>query len=240
MDPFSPIAAIQSTLSVVEGLLGQALTSIFSAITSSTFIQIIAMIVILGKCIFLGINFFIQSIMWFFSKFIPWLFGPWPKQVFSKPKASDVSVRAGFIPWMIRYIICMAYSIASFSKCFLWYALDTAGWIAYLPFRFVFWLCDYMLNVGLLKVEKDMWYFLAEVDYFLHGPANNYFLDTNYVPGPQTTTDPNSLNLGMHIIHFPDSVMEQCYAFRPFKLANLASFPMKAFQQFLSCAMNPF
>jgi adenine-specific DNA-methyltransferase len=38
-------------------------------------------------------------------------------------------------------------------------------------------MIDFMLNIGMQKMEKDIWYFLDEIDYFLHGkPGSNYFM----------------------------------------------------------------
>jgi hypothetical protein len=52
--------------------------------------------------------------------------------------------------------------------------------------------------------------------------------------------DPETLGLGFHIIHFPDSVMRLCYSVSPYRLAKLKPFPIKAFMDFMKCAMNPF
>ena len=67
----------------------------------------------------------------------------------------------------------------------------------------------------------------------------------HYDPNPPPRLDAkgndlDAMNLEFHIIHFPNSVMEQCYSLSPYSLASLAKFPISAFEAFLSCAMNPF
>ena len=62
-------------------------------------------------------------------------------------------------------------------------------------------------------------------------------------PPPRLDAEGNDLyamNFGFHIIHFPNSVMHQCYSISPFGLARLAPFPIAAFTAFIKCAMNPF
>lgn len=98
-----------------------------------------------------------------------------------------------FIPWLGQYLECALDKIISLPKCFLWYTLDTISYILYLPVRFGFWLIDSMLNIGIQKIEKDIWCFLDDIDKFIHDSGND------------------GLGTGIHIIHFPDSVMQKCY-----------------------------
>jgi hypothetical protein len=156
----------------------------------------------------------------------------------------------------------------------------------------------------MVKGEHKVWNFLNDIDYYVHGPVRNYFLD-QYVTmyngdkmfkdgeivdnphGNQTrkngltgadvpvlsfenfkykdtknkdkiidvekerdintknsdksiTNDSASMNLGFHIIHFPNSVMETCYKATNFKLADLAPFPMNDFNAFMKCLISPF
>lgn len=218
--------------------MGNAFNQVFSAMTSSSMLQIIGIVIIIGKCIFLAFNFFITAVTWFFSQFIPWLFKPWPPN-FLTPKHGDKKYFAGFIPWLIRYIIVIITQIINLPKCFLWYALDTMGWIIYLPFRITFWTLDYLFNTGIVQQEHNLWNFFAEIDYYIRGPDGNFFIkDYDNV----ITPDPNSLNLGLHIIHFPDNVMRQCYSIDPFSLDNIKGVKkvMKSFTSFVKCATNPF
>jgi hypothetical protein len=240
MDPFSIIASIQSTYGVIFTTIGNVFNQVFEMISSSFFLQIIMIVIIIGKCIFLALRFAIEVFLFFFMGFIPWFFSPWPADVFS-PKKGDEFQTAGFVPYVLRYIIVIAMGIMRIPKCILWYALDTAAWIMYLPFRFAFWSLDYFLNIGMTDKEHKVWNFLDEIDYFIHGPVGNWFIyhyKDQSVDGP----DPDSLNLGFHIIHFPNSVMETCFSISPYSLATIkgADKVSDAFNDFISCATNPF
>jgi len=64
--------------------------------------------------------------------------------------------------------------------------------------------------------------------------------------GPPFKTDGNyfrsdsgSMNLGFHIFHFPNSVMETCYSATGFKLADLDPYPMDIFNDFMKCILSP-
>lgn len=230
-------ANIQSAYGNVIGMFNTALAQIASVLNKMRFMALIGFVIAIGKCFFKGLRAIIDTATWF-GYFIVWIFYPWPLGVFDFKTEYDVT--AGFIPWLIRFIICSSYKIVSFPKCFLWYGLDIAGWIFYLPFRFLFWLVDAILDVGLVKLEHDTWCFLDDLDYFLHGPKDNYFM-YQYAPEDRNvpTPDPESLNTGYHIIHFPDSVMEKCYALNYYALANCPDFPFEKLIAFVKCALNP-
>jgi hypothetical protein len=239
----SVISAVNSVMGFAQGIISE-IKSAMQFLTSFAYLgQIIMMVVIIGRCIFAFLKFVISFFMWIFE-FLTWLILPWPNNLMN-PRRDDVNKQSGFICWLIRYIIVIAYKITSLPKCFLWYFLDTAGWVLYLPFRFVFWMIDFILNIGMQKMEKDIWYFLEEIDYFLHGkPESNFFM-FHYDPNPPPRLDAegndlDAMNLGFHIIHFPNSVMEQCYSLSPYSLADLAEFPISEFQAFISCAVSPF
>jgi hypothetical protein len=70
----------------------QALAKVSQAIS---FLQVIGMIVIIGRCIFAAITFIIEFFTWIFY-FLKWLILPWP-QNFLSPKRDDVNKKAGFI-----------------------------------------------------------------------------------------------------------------------------------------------
>ena len=176
----STMGNINSILGDVIGMMNQALTQIGNLFNKLKFLQIIGFIVIIGKCIFKFLQFVIDFGKWSFD-FIKWLFIPWPAHLMN-PGKRDSKVEAGFTPWLIRFVMTTVYKITHFPKCFLWYALDTGGWIFYLPFRFIFWLFDFILNVGMVKAEHDVWCFLDDIDYFLHGPIDNEFLEITDCP----------------------------------------------------------
>jgi hypothetical protein len=185
----------------------------------------------------------IWAILQWIGYYFVWLFTPWPSD-FVHPQAGDSSKAVGFLPWFIRYIIVISYKIMHFPKCFLWYFIDTAGWILYLPFKVVFWFVDWILNIGITNKEHEAWKFMGSIDYFIHGkPEDNYFMYQYAEPKPKTDADgndPDSMNLGFHIIHFPDSVMYECYSINPYGLANLPAFDMDALIGFMQCLTMPF
>ena len=230
-------ARIQATYGVIIGNINTALAQVASVLNRLRFMALVTFIIAIGKCFFKWLGAVVSFWTWF-GYFIVWVFYPWPPGVFDFK--SEYNVTAGFIPWFVRFVICSSYKIVSFPKCFLWYGLDIVGWIFYLPFRFLFWLVDSILDMGLVKLEKDTWCFLNDLDYFLHGPEDNYFMfqyTGEYKNAP--VPDPESLNTGYHIIHFPDSVMEKCYALNYYGLADLPNFPLDKLMAAIKCALNP-
>ena len=244
MDPFALPTFIGEIFNKFTGIINGIQQQLTKVMQVMSFLEVIGIIVIIGKCIFAAFTFIVEFCIWIFY-FLKWLILPWPSN-FLTPERDDVNVEAGFVCWLIRYIIVIAYKVTSLPKCFLWYFLDTAGWVLYLPFKFVFWVMDLIIGDNTFESgEKNAWYFLDGIDYFLHGkPNDNYFM-YEYDPNPEPILDEfgndvDTMNLGFHIIHFPDSVMFQCYSINPYALADLASFPIKAFEDFIKCAASPF
>jgi hypothetical protein len=65
--------------------------------------------------------------------------------------------------------------------------------------------------------------------------------DVNKKSKSQTITpDKNSLNLGFHIIHFPDAIMQNCYSATNYTLADIAPFPLDDFNKFIKCLTSMF
>lgn len=238
------MATINSSLGNVIGSINTGLAQVGNFLNKLKFLELIAFVVIIGKCLFKFLTFIIEFGLWIFD-FLQWLVLPWPSGLMN-PGKKDSTMEAGFFPWLIRFTMTTVYKIVNFPKCFLWYALDTAGWIMYLPFRFIFWLFDSILDIGIVKGEHDVWCFLDDIDYFLHGPIDNEFLEqyedsaTIMRMNEAKQTDPDSMNLGFHLIHFPDTVMRTCYQVNNYSLKSLKSFPMKSFLAFMKCAMSPF
>jgi len=233
-------------MNLAQQFIGQVKTTFGTIKSSISFLAVIGMIVIIGKCIFSAFNFVIKFCIWLFKDFILWLVTYPVGTIVFVPKRGEEKVRAGFIWWLIRYIIVVVMKIIRLPKCFLWYFLDTAGWVLYLPFRFVFWMMDWLMGgKQIVTAEHKAWDLLGQIDYFLHGrPRDNYFM-YQYDPNPAPKLDEkghdvDTMKMGFHIIHFPDSVMFQCYSISPYKLAKLAPFPMKEFMAFMKCAVNPF
>ena len=249
MDPNALLASIFSLSGWVSSLsngiatmIGNVFNQVFEAISTSFFLEVIGFIIIIG--IFLK-GFF--EFVWEVLKFIFYLFPDWFfdfNTFFSKdfyvPKKNDSKTEVGFIPFVVRYIVVIAVGVFNLPKCILWYGLDTLGWILYLPFRLVFWTLDYLFDIGMTDKEHQMWNFLDEIDYFLHGPSGNWFMD-DYANKSPPKPDPNSMNLGLHIIHFPNSVMEKCFSINPFSLRSCPiGKVVKAFDKLMNAATMSF
>lgn len=172
----------------------------------------------IGKCLFTFFDLIFGLLQW------AWLFILW--------------FPGEFIPWFIQFVNCALQKLFVLPKCFLWYGLDTVGWAIYLPFRFLFWGLTELLfereknvkpddpnddNRGLVKIERDIWCFLEDVDHFLYDPAEQ-----------------GGMGLGFHIIHFPDSVMETCYKCKTGVYKPGPSFPIDKVTKFMKCITAPF
>lgn len=249
-DIFAPLGSMfsssgwgSSIFGTILSTLGNIFNQISRIISTSFFLQIVGMIVIIGVFFRNFFDFVFVLLKFLFYQFPIWFFGlpKWPSNLF-KPEKDDKKKEVGFIPFIIRYVMVIAIGISKLPKCVLWYTLDTLGWIIYLPFRFVFWLLDYFIpELKITDKEHKGWDFLDEIDYFLHGPKNNWFMyqyEDQSTPDP----DPHSLNLGFHIIHFPNSVMETCYSISPYSLAECkgASDVVNSFTDMINSATLPF
>jgi hypothetical protein len=242
-DAIIPAVAISTGTTQVTTIVSQ-LSNLISWISIFTFIAGLVTIGILFGKFFVAFTLWVVNVViWFFvghtsgnnKKAWPNLFNP---------KRNDYRIKACLIAFLVRYIIVIAYKIMALPKCFLWYFLDTAGWALYLPFKFTFWFIDYMLNVGLVEMEYKGWDLLGELDYFIHGrPKDNYFMYQYEPDNPNVDgngeplidgADKNTMNTGGHIIHFPDSVMYQCYAVSPYSLMKFPPFPTKEWNNMLN------
>ena len=222
--------------------LGNVFNQISRMISTSFFLQIVGMIVIIGVFLSKFFKFVFTLLAFVFYDFPIWFLGlpAWPKNIF-KPKKGDQHITVGFLPYVIRYIMVIVISISNLTKCALWYTLDTMGWIIYLPFRIVFWSLDYLIpTLKITDKEHKAWDFLNSIDYFLHGPNDNEFMYQYEDKSPQNP-DPNSLNLGFHIIHFPNSVIQTCYSINPYALKTLnVTKLVKSFTDMVNSAKLPF
>lgn len=222
------------------------------------FISIFKKLAGIGNAIKAFFEFIGYCFEWFFTKYIPWFFVPWPSTMFN-PKRSDMGAEAGVLPWLLRYIVIGIFGLILFPKCFIWYLLNTFLWLLYLPFRFIFWIIGSMTGMKIEKMERDLWEFMNSIDYFIHGPKNNYFIhqfsrlkNPNadpvvgklvYTPFNYTSVsgneveidvfatdlssiedDKDSLNLGFHIIHFPNGIMNTCFTAIPYRMARVPEF----------------
>lgn len=160
---FQVVDRIQSGLMQITGLITKFIISNIYAIL----LIIVMVIVAFAEMIW-------YTLKWFFGEAVPWFF-------------------VKFIPWLFKLFMCGVNGIINLPQCFIWYMLDIAGRIIYLPFKLTFWFLEYLTEIELTKIEKDIWCFLEDIDKYIHSP------------------EPEGLGTGIHIIHFPDSVMSKCY-----------------------------
>lgn len=162
---------------------------------------LITTLLLIGKCFFLFGDLFVKLFKWTF------LFTGW---FFSK-----------FIPWFFKFLTCAFSKLMSLPQCLLWYGLDTACWIFYLPFRFMFWILDEILFSGkptIVAAEHNMWKYMYQLDNYVH----------------------DGLKTGIHIFHYPDSVIATCYSCDIDSYPPSPSFPFKAIEKFIQCILTPF
>jgi len=181
-------------------------------------IKTMAMIIVIGKCFFQFLKLTYESLIWvvYFSK---WMV-------------------LSFIPFLYAFTICAIQGLVNLPQCTMWYMLDIAGRIAYLPFRFIFWLLDQFLNIGLQNIEHDIWCFFDSIDRYVHDPPN-YGNPANYDVPPDM--DPSAgLGTGYHIIHFPDEVMQKCYHCKWDWFETPPKYPIELLLSFMECVTNPF
>lgn len=203
-DALAPLNLFKGIESSIMGVISKIQSMIRQAVQKSTMMsvfQIFAVVFAIGKCIFAFFDLFVGLLMWAFY-FIIWF----PSK---------------FIPWFAMFTWCTINKILMLPRCFLWYGLDTAGWALYLPFRFTFWLLDQIFDIGLVKMEHDVWCFLDDIDHFIHDSGDG-------------------LGTGFHIIHFPDSVMKTCYSCDVGDYPPGPTFPIDKLMKFFKCIVAPF
>ena len=120
--------------------------------------------------------------------------------------AQCLPVLPSVLKWAIAGFMCGLTGIFNLPQCFLWYLLEWIGWVLYLPFRLLFYLMDLAMKAiigkeGVVYVEHQIWCALEEMDKILH-----------------------KMN-GMHIIHYPDSVINKCYTCKMPSFPKLPKFP---------------
>ena len=122
-----------------------------------------------------------------------------------------------FIPWAIEFIVCAFTKFVNIPNCFLWYGLEIAGKILYLPFRITFAVLDLIfISVGvkfsIKKTIDSVWLLLDDLDHMLYDSG-----------------------IGFHFVHYPDDVIKRCYTCKIGKFPDLPKFNMKPINDFIKC-----
>jgi hypothetical protein len=91
------------------------------------------------------------------------------------------------------YTICSLYFLSNITRCIFYYIIDIVGILLYLPVR-IFLYIFYVLGVNLYSVETQIWDGLEKLDSIILGYT------------------------GIHIIHWPKSIRDQCYNCKRLKI----------------------
>ena len=105
------------------------------------------------------------------------------------------------------YTICSLYFLSNITHCIFYYIIDTFGIILYLPVRLLLF-AFYMARVNLYPYETQIWDQLEKLDAIILG------------------------YIGIHIIHWPKSVRNQCYNCKRLKLNVYSGTMLKLFDDF--------
>jgi len=123
--------------------------------------------------------------------------------------------------WLVLYIISWITALGNIPVCSLFYMLQTIGWVIYLIIRCFWALIDTILavlgyfigfEIPFTAQGTDYWIWcrLEDLDKIIHGLS------------------------GVHIIHYPDSVIAKCYAGPVNPFPKLPPFPAKAVDKIAS------
>ena len=122
-----------------------------------------------------------------------------------------------FVIWLLQFIICAFQKLLNIPNCFLWYAMEIAGKMFYLPFRLTFYVLDLIFSSMGVKfsiqgmVDK-IWWFTDDIDHAMYDAGS-----------------------GFHIVHYPDDVIKRCYTCDIGKFPSIPDFPMKSVTAFARC-----
>jgi hypothetical protein len=122
-----------------------------------------------------------------------------------------------FLIWLLQFIICAFTKFLNIPNCFLWYGMEIAGKILYLPFRLTFYVLDLILSavgvdMNIEKIVDQIWWFIDDIDHLMYDSGS-----------------------GFHIVHYPEDVIKRCYTCKIDKLAPMPAFPMSAVNSFMRC-----
>jgi hypothetical protein len=122
-----------------------------------------------------------------------------------------------FIIWLLQFILCAFQKLLNIPNCFLWYSMEVAGKMFYLPFRLTFYVLDLILSTmgvgfSIQDIVNRIWWFIDDIDHYLYEQGS-----------------------GFHIVHYPDDIIKRCYSCSIGKFPKIPEFPMDAVTSFASC-----
>lgn len=89
--------------------------------------------------------------------------------------------------WAITHLECFFKILRNLPVCIFFYVLDMLGQLIYLPIRLGLWAVLFTIGLNLYPIEKGAWDIIYKVDCFVHETA------------------------GIHIAHWPDNIIDDCY-----------------------------
>jgi hypothetical protein len=122
-----------------------------------------------------------------------------------------------FVLWGLQFVICAITKFLNIPNCFLWYIMEIAGKLFYLPFFWLFQLLDIIikyllrLDFSILKIVDKIWWFLDDISHLFYD------------------------NGGFHFMHYSDEVIKRCYTCKIGKFPKIPKFPMKFVTKFTKC-----
>jgi len=198
MDPFSKYKVIffLSSVLVITTIIGE-FARLESLKEGMDFGGLIVMFIKLVLC---SVQFFImifQIIIWLILCAVTWL--------------------PLFIIWLLQFVICAFKKLLSIPNCFLWYVMEIAGVVLYLPFRLTFFVLDLIFNImgidfSIRSLVDRIWWFIDDISHMLYDSGS-----------------------GFHLVHYPKEIIEKCYTCEIGDFPDIPPFPMSDVMAFASC-----
>ena len=127
--------------------------------------------------------------------------------------------------WLVLYVISWITALANIPVCSLFYFLQTIGWVIHLIVRIFLGIGDKIIILaGYLAGVKVKIYPFQEADYIIWCGLEDIDKIVHAMAG-------------IHIIHYPDSVIAKCYSGPANPFPKLPPFPEEAIRNIAS-ALN--
>jgi hypothetical protein len=167
MDPFSILAAMESTIGAVQGVItaAQGFVMMSAAASAAAAVTSIAA---------LEFNAIIDIVLGLFGLFV----GVVKSLIRLIPDSFDAIYT--FITFSITWMLCLFKNIKNFQACAIYYVLDIIGNVLYLPVRITLFLLN-LLGANMYPLEAQIWDFIYLLDrycikltgfHFAHYPKN--------------------------------------------------------------------
>jgi len=158
------------------------------------------LIVMFIKLVLCSVQFFImifKIIIWFILCAVNWL--------------------VPFIIWLLQFIMCAFTKLLNIPNCFLWYGMEIAGNMLYLPFRLTFFVLDLIftimgINFSVQGLVDRIWWFIDDISHMLHDSGS-----------------------GFHLVHYPEEIIDKCYTCKIDPFPEIPEFPMGDVMAFAGC-----